>query len=760
MRTGLVRASALLLLVCAGISSIGLRAVSADSQQAQALPSAALMPADDDHDGINEALEQTLAERFAPVIYIEPDESNYPVNVDWFLSRAKLQYHEDCAIDRDGDRGPFPIGKQLLGPDELTLWAGGPNCGSGNNTYQHPRHRQLTTIATDPDGQFAAGPLTTGYSDQQTFVLTDLDPFFQAGATNPLDWKTYFHAYPAADGGVMIQYWHVFAFNEFGGDFDDHGGDWDASIQVWLKPDLTMSGVWFSRHKDDHPGHFFCASVADCGESGVRLFDSTHPVVTIDGGGHAAFRSPADWATCNCRVLESVTGALGTVVWTKDTDAFDNPAALRKAHFVCDASMPARCVLELSDPTGGVIWKTWSGGNVVSSGDLTIPITAPSAHGGLVNLGEYNPCTSSAPFTCFQSQQASQLLAGQFFPLNDAFWLQYEGRWGSIGSINNGPRGPVFQGFEDNGETQPNIYRAWYNNGADEPAANDGNHPWKVPPSTSATLQGPVHNSGNVTFVSGNTRVALGATQSAIADRCGTSATFSRVSFAGGAVPEFTSYAGPFVLGSFDGPYTVEYFTIDGLGNVEPTRTLRLTLDTTAPVTSIVQPAPASYPHNATLTLNYALTDANGSGVASFTSTMDDAVALADGTSLANHQPIDLLTELALGSHTFAVNGVDNVGNGGTAAVTFSIIVTPESIEADVNQFLAAGKIKNGGVANALVAKLNSAADARAGGNCNKASHHYDVFIHEVQVQAGKGVEATAAAVMISDAQYLIAHCP
>src|SRR5262245_2632654 len=108
MRTGLVRASALLLLVFAGISSIGLRRVSADGQRPPALAATALTPADDDHDGINEALEQKLAERFAPVIYIEPDESNYPVNVDWFLDRARLQYHEDCAIDRDGDRGPFP----------------------------------------------------------------------------------------------------------------------------------------------------------------------------------------------------------------------------------------------------------------------------------------------------------------------------------------------------------------------------------------------------------------------------------------------------------------------------------------------------------------------------------------------------------------------------------------------------------------------------------------------------------------------------
>src|SRR5262245_47276283 len=75
----------------------------------QAPATAPTTPVDADRDGINEALEQTLAERYAPVIYIEPDESNYPVNVEWFLDRANLQYHEDCTDDVDSSRGPFPI---------------------------------------------------------------------------------------------------------------------------------------------------------------------------------------------------------------------------------------------------------------------------------------------------------------------------------------------------------------------------------------------------------------------------------------------------------------------------------------------------------------------------------------------------------------------------------------------------------------------------------------------------------------------------
>ena len=754
MSKGALRTCTLVVMFVAGTGPAGLRRVSADGPPAVP-PASPTLPLDADHDGINDELEQKLADRFAPVIYIEPDESNYPVNVDWFLERANLQYHEDCTFDVDDNVGPFPIGTELLGPDAGAVWAGGPNCGEDDTGYGHPPHRLLTTIAADPDGQFSVGPvLTTGYSDQQSFVLNDLSPDFHVGSTNPRDWKTYFHAYPSADGGLMLQYWHVFAFNEFGGGFDNHGGDWDASIQVVLKPDLTLRGVWFSRHADDHPGTFFCASAADCGAAQVRLFDSTHPVVTIDGGGHAAFRSPADWATCDCRVLESVTGPLGTIVWTRDSDAFDDPSALRRAEFVCDENHV--CTLTLSAPSGGIVWKTWSGGGVVAAGSLTNPIVAPSAHGGLVNLGEYNPCTASS---CFGSAQASRLLAGEFHPLNGAFWLRYEGRWGSIGTINSGPRGPVFQGFEDRGPNSTSLYRAWYNNGADSPAANDGTHPWLVPPTTSATLQGASYTAGTLTFVPASTRVALSASQSSIANTFGSPVTYYRAYPSGTAAPSFAQYASGFPLGSSDGAYTVDYFTVDGLGNVEPTRTLSLTLDTTPPLASVVQPAAADYPHSATLTLSYSATDGGGSGVATVAAAMDGASTLADGTGLASGQAIDLLTDLSTGPHTFSITGVDNVGNSATTSVVFSIVVTAGSIKDDVNHFLAANKIANGGLANSLLAKLDAAAASLGGGDCATAARQYDAFIHELEAQAGKGVDATAATIMTADARFLIAGC-
>jgi hypothetical protein len=217
----------------------------------------------------------------------------------------------------------------------------------------------------------------------------------------------------------------------------------------------------------------------------------------------------------------------------------------------------------------------------------------------------------------------------------------------------------------------------------------------------------------------------------------------------------------PVFLTGADGPSLLQY-SAESFGQLlEPRHTATLTLDNTPPVINIAQPqATPAYPHCGVLTLSYTVDDGTGSGVASFTPTMDGATTLMGVLNLLSGQRINLLTELILGTHTFAVNAVDNVGNAGSTSVTFTIIVTPDSIKCDVNQFLQSGAITNHGIANSLLAKLNDAAAARARGQCSTASNIYRAFINELQAQSGKHVDAAAAAIMIADAQYLIAHCP
>jgi hypothetical protein len=221
----------------------------------------------------------------------------------------------------------------------------------------------------------------------------------------------------------------------------------------------------------------------------------------------------------------------------------------------------------------------------------------------------------------------------------------------------------------------------------------------------------------------------------------------------------------PVFLSGADGPYFLQY-SAESFGQLlEPRHTATLTLDNTPPVISIAQPQAMAYPHSAMLTLNYNINDGTGSGVASFTPTMDGRLTLPGAVGLQSGQSINLLTELALGSHTFSVASTDNVNNTGTTSVTFSIIVTPDSIKGDVTEFLSAGCIDNGGIANALISKLSAAQAAISGGNIQTAINTLTALKNQISAQAGKhiatsctitGVGINPATVLFLDVQALI----
>ena len=198
----------------------------------------------------------------------------------------------------------------------------------------------------------------------------------------------------------------------------------------------------------------------------------------------------------------------------------------------------------------------------------------------------------------------------------------------------------------------------------------------------------------------------------------------------------------------------------ESFGNLlEARHAEQMTLDNTPPVITVVQPQPTAYPHSAVLTLSYSADDGAGSGVQAVTPLLDGMGSLA-GHGLQSGQQINLLTELALGAHPFKVTALDNVNNARTSTVTFTIIVTSDSIKDDVRQFLQSGAIHNHDIANSLLAKLDAAAARRSSGNCSAAANIYQAFMKELQAQSDKHVDAAAAQIMIADAQYLIGHCP
>jgi hypothetical protein len=180
-------------------------------------------------------------------------------------------------------------------------------------------------------------------------------------------------------------------------------------------------------------------------------------------------------------------------------------------------------------------------------------------------------------------------------------------------------------------------------------------------------------------------------------------------------------------------------------------------IDKKPPVITIVQPAATTYTHSSTLTLNYTVTD-SGSGIATVSPTMNGSTTVA-GLGLSSGQAIPLLTSLALGPNTFTINSTDKVGNHSSQPITFTIIVTAQSIIADVNQFIASGAVNPKG-SSLLLGTLNNALPKQTAGQCLDAANIYNAFISAVQAQTGKSITPIAAAILIADAQYLQTHCP
>jgi hypothetical protein len=210
-------------------------------------------------------------------------------------------------------------------------------------------------------------------------------------------------------------------------------------------------------------------------------------------------------------------------------------------------------------------------------------------------------------------------------------------------------------------------------------------------------------------------------------------------------------------VSSGEGAVTLNATCKDIDGN-SASKSYTVKVDKTAPTITIAQPAAAEYVHSATLTLNYTVVD-GGSGVASVTPAMDGSSTVSGG-GLSSGRAIDLLESLALGPHTFTVNALDNAGNASPqGSVTFTIVVTAESAVESVNQLLASGAVGASSAAS-LLAKLSNAGANRKAGRCDVASNVYSAFIAEVTAQIGKSIRPPAAAILIADAQYLIAHCP
>ncbi|MEO6418213.1 MAG: hypothetical protein ABIP39_02325 [Polyangiaceae bacterium] len=200
---------------------------------------------DADGDGVPDRCEQLLAEKFAPIVYHSSDESNFPTNVDAFLRNSSLAFYDNACT-------PEMLGGIVRAPSQ-------------NDLIGHV----ASSCSPGPSVRSAG---TRSLRKQRTFFLNDVLPEYRTGAPNTKDWTSYFHAYPNDVGGVTIQYWRMYAYNDA---INNHGGDWEG-LHLVLDNSLSPSKVRLLGH----------SGITEMPWSKLGKED-THPRVFSEGGGHA-----------------------------------------------------------------------------------------------------------------------------------------------------------------------------------------------------------------------------------------------------------------------------------------------------------------------------------------------------------------------------------------------------------------------------------------------------------------------------------------
>jgi 2',3'-cyclic-nucleotide 2'-phosphodiesterase (5'-nucleotidase family) len=191
------------------------------------------------------------------------------------------------------------------------------------------------------------------------------------------------------------------------------------------------------------------------------------------------------------------------------------------------------------------------------------------------------------------------------------------------------------------------------------------------------------------------------------------------------------------------------YLGPNGDGTLDGRIAQTLTGDTVPPVVTITSPLATSYTRSAAMVISFTASDP-GTGVSRLEATLD-------GTDVTNGFVPDLQA-LALGSHTVTVTAWDRRENSAAKSVTFKLEVSPASLVDTAKDLYDEGQIDSKGVLTSLVAKLQAAMDLIAAGDVAGAKATLKAFIAAVRAQSGKHIAADAAAQLIADANWLIAH--
>lgn len=287
---------------------------------------------DADHDGIDDGTEWALANQYAPVLYMPnmitraeagagvQGDWTWPANVDWYLPQVRMRIHHNNCTDH-----------QLLNFGQVTP----------TNLLQQAHQRFKLGVFGCSHSTPVQYSDTSWHVDDHYFLQAGDDAAVHPGMRTPSQWKSYVHSYPNDIGGITLQYWVFYAYND-GISSQNHEGDWEH-VAVKLNASHTPAAVIFSAH-----GHLNAYA-----PSQVTWYGGTHPEVWVADGSHASFRSQS---VCNTTLTEGVYSSC----WTNHDQRWFTWAGGRgTAAGIQGAGLVA--LGEKAYPTSGQQWIRYSG---------------------------------------------------------------------------------------------------------------------------------------------------------------------------------------------------------------------------------------------------------------------------------------------------------------------------------------------------------------------------------------------------------------
>ncbi|MEM2940665.1 MAG: DNRLRE domain-containing protein [Thermoproteota archaeon] len=184
------------------------------------------------------------------------------------------------------------------------------------------------------------------------------------------------------------------------------------------------------------------------------------------------------------------------------------------------------------------------------------------------------------------------------------------------------------------------------------------------PPVSTIVIGVPKHQSGDVLYVSGSTGFSLSATD----DASGVSRTKYRVDD-----NSWDTYTEEFTLTDYpDGLHTLEYYSVDNVGNNETTKALLVYLDKVPPTISDANPVGSITRESASVNLTVKVEDAD-SGVKEVRLTVDGT---SQGVMMPSGGVYTKAVSLSEGSHTWSIEALDNVDNVASQSYSFTLTVS------------------------------------------------------------------------------------